>query len=149
MHKCNCTAAQVQKYSSRIGGPLMDRISIRLDVERLPTSSVLSSGGGTDSATLKVGVLKAREYEAWRISRSGDAPANKLNGSPSAVIASCKLDDGANEYVSQMAESGALSGRGLLNTLKVSRTIADMEESARVTEDHLAEAFSMRIDLGR
>ena len=45
-----------------------------------------------------------------------------------------------------MAEGDALSGRGLINTLKVSRTIADIEGSANVTEDHLAEAFSLRVD---
>lgn len=146
-HACTCTSAQVRKYHGKIGGPLIDRIALRLDVDRLPTSSVLSSGGGTDSATLREGVMQARAFAQERremgkpCADAGDAP-----GSPREVIASCKLDEKAHRFVNAMAEGDALSGRGLINTLKVSRTIADIEGSANVTEDHLAEAFSLRVD---
>lgn len=150
VHKCSCTSSQVQKYHGRIGGPLIDRISIRLDVERLPTASVLSSGGGTDSTTLKQGVMKAREYASWRQAHAGDMDAMHVHirPAPSAVIAACKLSDSAHSFVSTLAESDGLSGRGLVNTLKVARTIADMEESVNVNDEHLAEAFSLRIDMG-
>ncbi len=150
VHRCTCSAAQVKKYQNRIGGPLIDRISMRLDVERLPSSSVLSSGQGTDSATLKEGVMQARDYASWRQARAeerGEAEgAKKL--SPKAIIASCKLDSTADAFVAKMAEGDKISGRGLINTLKVARTIADIEGSECVREAHLAEAFSFRVDVG-
>ncbi len=147
--RCTCTSSQVLKYHGRIGGPLMDRISIRLDVERLPTASVLSSGRGTDSATLREGVMKARAFALWRTAKEGDAQLkDDANGtsSPSQVIASCKLDEEAHAFVGRMAEQEGISGRGLINTLKVARTIADMGEVVRVGEEELAEAFSLRVD---
>lgn len=148
-HRCTCTSAQILKYQGRIGGPLIDRISIRLDVERLPTSNVLSSGSGTDSATLREGVMRARAFMEWRMSRSEEKEGGmcvRSPRSPGHVIASCRLDDVAQAFVSQMAEHEGLSGRGLINTLKVARTIADMRESDRVSEEDLAEAFSLRVD---
>lgn len=146
-HACICTSGQVRRYHGRIGGPLIDRIAIRLDVERLPTSSVLSSGGGTDSAALREGVLQARECASWREARAEEREGvRNAPGSPQEVIASCRLDADAHRFVARMAEGDALSGRGLMNTLKVARTIADIEGSANVTCDHLAEAFSLRVD---
>ena len=149
-HRCTCTDAQVRKYQSRIGGPLMDRISMRLDVERLPSSSVLSSGQGTDSAKLKEGVIRARQYASWRRAQTeehGEGIGIKRL-SPEAIIDSCKLDSKAGAFVDKMAESDRISGRGLINTLRVARTIADIEESACVRDVHLAEAFSFRVDAG-
>lgn len=153
VHKCSCTAGQIQKYHGRIGGPLIDRISIRLDVDRLPTASVLSSGEGSDSASLKEGVLQAQSYSEWRCAhtlRGNDTPLNtSIKSSPSALIAACNLTQDALAFASKIAEKDGMSGRGLVNTLKVARTIADMEESLEVDEQHLAEAFSLRVDVGR
>lgn len=150
-HACTCTSGQIRRYQGKIGGPLIDRIAMRLDVERLSTSSVLSSGQGTDSATLKDGVLRAREYAAWRRARASESGERDehVPGSPSEVIASCALDEGAQRFVNKVAEGDALSGRSLINTLKVARTVADIDESAKVTEAHLAEAFALRIDLSK
>ncbi len=150
VHRCTCTAAQVRKYQSRIGGPLMDRISMRLDVERLPPASVLSSGHGTDSATLKEGVMRARDYASWRQAQAEERGegARSKKPTPKTIIASCKLDRNADAFVNKIAEGDGVSGRGLINTLKVARTIADIEESECVKDVHLAEAFSFRVDVG-
>ncbi len=150
VHRCTCTAAQVRKYQSRIGGPLMDRISMRLDVERLPPASVLSSGHGTDSATLKEGVMRARDYASWRQAQAEERGegARSKKPTPKPIIASCKLDRNADAFVNKIAEGDGVSGRGLINTLKVARTIADIEESECVKDVHLAEAFSFRVDVG-
>lgn len=152
IHHCNCTSGQVIKYQSKIGGPLIDRISICLDVERLPTASVLESGNGTDSNTLKEGVLKAQEYASWRVHHinSYDSSLLSTNTKPttSQIIESCQLNDSARKFAQKIAEGDGLSGRGLVNTLKVARTIADLEESLPVLDQHLAEAFSLRVRVG-
>lgn len=151
-HRCTCTASQVRKYLGKIGGPLIDRISLRLDVDRLPASSVLSSGQGTSSATLREQVIKGREFACWRMAHLNqeDQQVTSLpvGDSPQAIIASCKLSHAADAFVASIAERNGMSGRGLVNTLRVARTIADVDESECVEDDHLAEAFSFRVNVG-
>lgn len=150
-HECVCNEAQISRYQGKIGGPLTDRIDMQLDVRRLPTEYVLESGKGMDSATLREGVMKARAFASWRKSRESSAFAAKafdLGGSersPSDVIKSCALDKEGKAFLVSMAESCQLSGRGLMNCLKVSRTIADLEESEDVKTAHLAEAVNLRL----
>ncbi len=153
-HECRCTESQISKYQGKIGGPLMDRIDIQLDVRRLSTKYVLESGRGKDSASLREGVIKARQFADWRCSRqtsgrggsSGDmSKLSNVKLSPKKIIEACDLSDEAREFMIEMAQSCSLSGRGLINTLKVSRTIADMEESQDVNRDHIAEALGLRL----
>ncbi len=149
---CTCTVPQISAYQAKIGGPLMDRIDLQLDVRRLPPGSVLDSGKGTDSATLREGVLRAREFAAWRRAREGggegaQAGAGRRRAAtrPCEVIASCGLDDAARGFIESMARAYALSGRALLSMLNVARTIADIEERQAVREDHIAEALGLRL----
>ncbi len=149
---CTCTVPQISAYQAKIGGPLMDRIDLQLDVRRLPPGSVLDSGTGTDSATLREGVLRAREFAAWRRAREGggegaQAGAGRRRAAtrPCEVIASCGLDDAARGFIESMARAYALSGRALLSMLNVARTIADIEERQAVREDHIAEALGLRL----
>lgn len=152
-HECRCTEHQINRYQGKIGGPLMDRIDIQLDVRRLSTRYVLESGKGRDSATLREGVMKAREFAGWRQAKEASRGATsedivKLAStrlSPRRIIEACDLSREAHDFISEMAQSCSMSGRGLINTLKVSRTIADMEESTDVTCDHIAEALGLRI----
>ena len=153
-HECRCSENQINRYQGRIGGPLMDRIDIQLDVRRLSTRYVLESGSGTDSESLREAVIKAREFAQWRALKLADgklcrdmnpfrAISQKL--SPKKIIDACDLSDEASSFITQMAQNCSLSGRGLINTLKVARTIADMEESGDVTKDHIAEALGLRL----
>lgn len=145
---CTCTVPQIRAYQSKIGGPLMDRIDLQIDVRRLPPGSVLDSGKGTDSATLREGVLRARSFASWRRSRregAAGAPRRPGMASPSDVIASCGLDGAARGFTESMARAYALSGRALLSMLGVARTIADMDERQAVREDDIAEALGLRL----
>lgn len=152
-HECRCTERQISRYQGRIGGPLMDRIDIQLDVRRLSTKYVLESGHGKDSAALREAVIMARQFADWRTSREGDGRSGQIDLaklanvklSPQKIIDACALDDDAHGFIMEMAESCSMSGRGLINTLKVSRTIADMEESQDVTTEHIAEAVGLRL----
>lgn len=156
-HDCNCTNQQVCKYQGRIGGPLIDRIDIQVDVKRLPAAKVLESGNGTDSCTLREGVMVAREFAQWRQKK---ALAKKTNTftfgqdsfcltskkmSTQDIIDSCGLAKDTKDFVIEMAETNHLSGRALVNTLRVSRTIADLGQSEAVQVNHVAEALGFRI----
>ncbi|MDR3037077.1 MAG: YifB family Mg chelatase-like AAA ATPase [Coriobacteriales bacterium] len=136
---CSCTPAQISRYTGRVGGPLMDRVRIIVDVWRTDPSHVLQTGNGTTSAQLREGVMKARAFKTWRL---GDARERGVSGA--VLLASCKLDTKERAALEMMAERYQLSGRGIMSALAVARTIADMEENERVTRDHLFEAVSFR-----
>lgn len=137
---CTCTARQVRSYQARIGGPLIDRIDMRLDVRRLPPSRVLATGEGTDSATLREGVLVAREYASWRRASAGIAGREE----PRQLIGQCALSADDERFLERMSESQRLSGRSMICVLRLARTIADMAQAPRVSKDHLCEAFGFR-----
>ena len=145
-HPCTCTIPQIRKYQARIGGPLMDRIDLHIDVARLPPSSVLETGKGESSAHLREGVMKAREYRSWRCAQMLiDEGARE---SPKDLVASCLMDEDAEAYLTTMAETHAMSGRAIIRSLSVARTIADMVESKRVRQAHIAEALAFRLREG-
>jgi magnesium chelatase family protein len=133
---CSCTPARISRYTGRVGGPLMDRIKIIVDVWRSDPAHVLNTGKGTSSAHLKEGVMQARAFARRR--RAKDAVTEE------ALLASCRLGTKELSWLEIMAERYQLSGRGIMSAVAVARTIADMEESERVTQDHLLEAVSFR-----
>jgi magnesium chelatase family protein len=155
---CTCSQPKIEAYQGRIGGPLMDRIDIQIDVCRLPPSSVLRSGKGTSSTQLREGVLAAREFRKWRLDKgigvdgssfelSDVAMLGKssVHRSSKEIIASCMLDDATSDFLVNMAESYSLSGRAIVSILNVSRTIADISQCENVHQEHLAEALSYRV----
>lgn len=144
-HECTCTIPQIRSYQGRVGGPLLDRMDIQLDVQRLPPRSLFDAGCGTDSKTLRDGVLGARAFALWRHERARTESAAPAGMSPRQVISSCSLGAKERAFAEQMAELHALSGRALVSCLKVARTIADMEEQDEVGQEHLAEAFGFRV----
>lgn len=147
-HECLCGVPRIRAYRNRIGGPLMDRIDIHIDVRRIPPAEVLATGRGTGSEQLRRDVLRAREYASWRLSREQeDADASKLRGTARLVHA-CRLSAEDGEFFEQAARRGKMSGRAIMRTLAVARTVADMEESACVERAHLCEALAFRVREG-
>lgn len=139
---CTCTPQKIQDYQNRIGGPLMDRIDMHIDVRRVDPAAVVEARKGTSSAQLREGVMTGREYGSWRRARE---PQGK---SSPGVIASCRLSAEDQRFFEDMAKKNHMSGRGIVRTLSVGRTIADMEESPRVERKHLCEALSFRLRNG-
>ena len=142
---CSCGVAQIRSYRSRIGGPLLDRIDLHIDVKRIPPSDVLATGGGIGSAELKDEVLRAREFASWRRAARGHADAER--GS-SGVVESCELASEDEAFFEQAASRMHMSGRAIIRTLAVARTVADMAESSRVGRAHLCEALAFRVREG-
>ena len=145
-HDCTCSDSQILKYQQRIGGPLIDRIDMLIDVKRLSPSKVLESGEVTDSYTLRQEVIKAKKFMEYRIRKNGDHDIN-LNKKMSSkeIVECCNLKTETENFLIEIAETNHLSGRGLINILRVSRTIADLEESESVKVNHVAEAYGFKI----
>ena len=139
---CTCTLAQVHTYQNRIGGPLMDRIDIHIDVRRVAPGQVLSEQGGISSAELKEGVMKGVAYASWRKARFGQASTTQ------EMIESCCMEDSDKEFFEKMARANRMSGRAIVRSLSVARTIADMDERAQVSKDDLCEALGFRLREG-
>ena len=141
-HPCTCTVPQISNYQNRIGGPLMDRIDIHVDIRRVPPDEVIASQAGTSSKDLIEGVIAAREYASWRFSQGDRRSTTK------EVIASCRLGESDERFFERIAKAHNMSGRGIVRTLSVARTIADMDQRNRVTKNDLCEAIGFRVREG-
>ena len=141
-HPCNCTERQVMKYQNRIGGPLIDRIDLHIDVRRVPPGAVISPTGGLSSQEMREGVMKGREYASWRHEHE------HIGNTTQALIMSCHLDDDDKAFFEEMARLNKMSGRAIVRTISVARTIADMRCERIVTRDDLCEALGFRLREG-
>jgi len=152
---CSCTPAQISRYIGHIGGPLIDRISLIVDIRRSAAADVLATGHGTSSAELKDGVLAARDFAMWRSSQEHSRVPDALDALPdsatrkpvsneAALLAACKLGAREQAFLEMAADRYRLSGRGIISTLAVARTIADIEEKPAVQQEHLMEAIGYR-----
>lgn len=139
-HACTCSLAQVRAYQNRIGGPILDRIDMHIDVQRVGARSVLQSGCGVSSEALRDQVMAGMEFRSHRNDRYG------CSSSPSApeIIESCRLDDTTRAFFESQAQAYRLSGRAIIKTLGVARSIADLEQKDAVSAEHVAEALSLR-----
>ncbi len=138
-HPCTCTAKQVRDYQNRIGGPLVDRIDMHIDVRRVPPDKVLSLQGGVSSAQLKEGVMKGRDYASWRKEHDG------VEATTQGLVASCRLTGEDSSFFEECARRNNMSGRAIVRVLSVARTIADMAERRAVAKQDLCEALGFRL----
>ncbi|MBQ9954879.1 MAG: YifB family Mg chelatase-like AAA ATPase [Eggerthellaceae bacterium] len=143
---CTCSLTQIRQYQGRIGGPLMDRIDIHLDIKRIPSDSFVAGQTGTSSAELREGVLAAREFASWRRARDGLDESGL--GKPRSIIESCRLAPDDKAFLEQMARVYDMSGRSIMRTLNVARTIADLSQKEAVDRSCVAEALGFRIREG-
>lgn len=134
-HECRCPAAKIAAYQGRIGGPLMDRIDVVVDVARPRSSSVIQGREGMDSREMADAVATAREFGAWRASRSEQARD---------PVGAAALDARAQATFEGLAERLSLGGRAIVRVARVARTIADMERRERVSSDDVVEALGFR-----
>lgn len=143
---CTCPPGRIEKYQGRIGGPLLDRIGMHVDVWRCDPSEVLDAGKASSltSAVLREGVLRARSFADYRRQVKKDQASPDMVG----LIAQCRMTEDVKGLLEQTARLQGFSGRGIARVLSVARTVADMEESERVLEAHLLEAIGFRIRKG-
>lgn len=141
-HACTCSQHRIAQYQGRIGGPVLDRIDVHIDVARIPAKEVLSTGSGTSSEKLREGVLAAREYASWRRAHTD---LDERGARSEALVRSCDMSESDAAFFEEIACARKMSGRAIMRTLSLARTIADMECAARVGRDHLCEAVSFRL----
>jgi magnesium chelatase family protein len=139
---CRCSPPQIHRYAGRISGPLRDRIDLLVDVSAAATG--VSGAAREESSTkIRARVIRARGIQRRRLVASG----SRLNaGMEGAMLREhCALDQTAAKLLEAAIQKFCLSARGCDRVLRVSRTIADLEESPRLNSGHLAEALQYRV----
>lgn len=134
---CTCPPAIVERYKNRIGGPLMDRIDIAVNVYRPDPGQMLVGGGERSSDDLRATVLAAREFAAKR-----GGSAAEMSGA--SLLTACALESSSRRCLEEVARRHHLSGRGITRLLRVARTIADLDGAAGVKSCHIDEAIGLR-----
>lgn len=145
---CNCTPPQIEKYMSKISGPLMDRIDIHIEVPSVPFDELSSaSQRGTSSEQMRGDVQRAHDRQADRFAaaRGKSAPV-RYNAQMSSrqVREHCALSKSCQQMLRHSVEEMGLSARAHDKILRVTRTIADVAGDQAINEMHLAEAIGYR-----
>lgn len=141
--ECICGSLVVQRYLSKISGPLLDRIDLHVEVTPVEFSELTSIRTAETSQDIRNRVIRARERQALRFSSSSQVYSNAQMGSK-AVREICKINEQGQILLKNAMERLNLSARAYDRILKVARTIADMEESDDILTQHLAEAIQFR-----
>ena len=141
-HSCNCTPTQVQRYTSRLSGPLLDRIDMHLEVPAVPYREMSAGKGGEASTTIKLRVGQARALQKKRYAKGNFCCNGEM--SARALKKFCTLEKSSEKLIEDAVERLGLSARSYHRILKLGRTIADLEGSEAVRTKHIAEAIQYR-----
>ncbi len=141
--KCMCGPGMVQKYLNKISGPLLDRIDIHIEVVPVPFAQLSEQRPAESSAVIRERVIKARQVQAARF--AGEEGVHNNAMMPSRLLKKhCVLDETCNTLLKNAMERLGLSARAYDRILKVSRTIADLENSEHIAPQHVGEAIQYR-----
>ena len=140
---CVCSAGIVQKYLNRISGPLLDRIDIHIEVVPVPFDKLSELRASEPSAAVRKRVTRARNIQTDRF-RNYEGIHSNAQLTPALMREHCSISDECNQMLKNAMDKLGLSARAYDRIIKVSRTIADLEESTDIQPQHLAEAIQYR-----
>ncbi|MBQ6461044.1 YifB family Mg chelatase-like AAA ATPase [Candidatus Saccharibacteria bacterium] len=142
-HECKCTEIQIQNYKKKLSGPLFDRIDMNVEVEKVDNQDLRKSvpDSSDEHNVVKNTITEAIKRQRRRYGRDG-----VFNGSLSSFEVSklLVLENEAEKLLAEASERLSLSARAYFKTIKVAQTIADLDNSEKITAKHLAEALTYR-----
>ncbi len=141
-HECRCTPTQVQRYRSKISGPLLDRIDLHIEAPALSLSELRGSKPGESSALIRERVDTARTRQHRRF--TGTKITSNARMTHAQIRKHCVIDSSLGDLLQQAMEQLSLSARAYDRILKVARTIADLAGADRIESNHLLEAIQYR-----
>lgn len=142
-HSSTTDRIQMQRYLSKISGPMLDRIDLHIEVRKVPYNELMSFSSGESSEKIRKRVTKARKAQTERLLGYNGIYTNAQMQSQ-LVRAICKLDSAGSTLLAKAMDVLGLSARAHDRILKVARTIADLEESISIKAHHVAEAVQYR-----
>jgi magnesium chelatase family protein len=141
--ECVCPPGVVQKYLSKISGPLLDRIDLHVEVTPVNFNELASDRPAEKSELIRDRVIQARQVQMARFGDRQDLHAN-AQMSPKMVRDICKISEAGQNLLKRAMEKLGLSARAYDRILKVARTVADLGGSENIEIEHLAEAIQFR-----
>lgn len=140
--QCICNRKSVHQYLSRVSGPLLDRLDIHIEVQPVKFEELSSSDRGETSAEIRTRVNNQRKLQLERF--SGTSIMCNARITADKLQEFCPLDDNASAIMKRSFDAMGLSARAYDRILKISRTIADMDNSEVIKRDHIFEAIQFR-----
>jgi magnesium chelatase family protein len=139
---CCCSSIQIQRYRTRISGPLLDRLDLHVEVPAVPFRDLSADGRGEESATIRERVIAARACQVERY--KGTRTNSNAHLRPGQIKKHCRIDGPGRSLIEQAVARLGLSARAYMRILKVARTIADLEQKESIAAAHVAEAIQYR-----
>ncbi len=141
-HECTCTPPLIQRYLTRISGPLLDRIDLHINVPSVKYKELAQDEKSEESIVIRQRILAARERQFRRLEPFGIFCNAQMT--PRTIRRFCKLDSESEKQMENAITRLGLSARAYDRILKVSLTMADLEGSDRIQARHVAEAIQYR-----
>ena len=137
--QCDCTADQINRYWSRLSGPLLDRIDLHVDVPPLPAGVLSATIQPSDDQQDWLTIMSKVRAHAW-------ARQGKLNSKLDSrhMDRICHLNDDDRKFLDHSVARLGISARGYFKILKIARTIADLSERPEIQTNNIIEALSYR-----
>jgi len=141
-HECRCSPTQIQRYRSRISGPLLDRIDIHIEAPALSINELRQEKPGESSETIRLRVQTARNRQQARF--TGSKITSNARMTHAQIRKHCVIDSTLGDLLQHAMEQLSLSARAYDRILKVARTIADLAAADNIESNHLLEAIQYR-----
>ena len=144
-HFCECPPQAIRRYLSRLSGPIVDRMDLQVWLPAVPFAELVKECGEDPTPAMRVRVESARSIQAGRYKAAG-----KLNThlETEEIKRFCNLSEPSRKLLEAAARKLSLSARGYMRVMRVSRTVADLMGAEVITQEHLAEALSYRMQMG-
>ncbi len=144
--ECTCSKNQIRAYNTKVSQPIKDRIDLNVWVDSVEKEKLLKNRKGENSKIVRERVLKAYEIQKERFRNSETDFNGRMTNREVEKYCLNMMDESAKRLLKTAMDRFNLSGRGYFRTLKVSRTIADLQESDMIKSHHIAQALQFRVE---
>jgi magnesium chelatase family protein len=141
-HECTCSYTRIHRYRSKVSGPLMDRIDIHVDVPAVRYKDLANQHDAEPSASIRERVNRSRAVQSERFKRTKIYCNAQMSNRQ--IKKYCPIDGGSHSLLEMAIDKLGLSARAFNRILKIARTIADLEQAADISVQHVSEAIQYR-----